>query len=384
MPRAIHAAGRLAGLITDVWVPESSVTAALFPRRLRERFHPGLADAHVDRFNARTVSFEAIQRLRRVRGWRSIVARNDWYQERAIAALKSAGRRAKGDQPVLFAYSYAARHLLAYAKRNGWRSVLGQIDAGPVGFEQHAHANALAGIVDIEVPPASYWDEWREECELADTILVNSEWSAEAVKSKGIAEDKIRVVPLAYEAPRDAAYFVRRYPTEFSSRRPLRLLFLGQINAGKGAGVILEAMSLLVSEPVEVAFVGERRLSIDRKWLTHNRVRWVGGVPRSDVASHYKKADVFLFPTFSDGFGLTQLEAQAWKLPIIASRFCGDVVKHSVNGLHLDEVTPERLAAAVISLIRAPERLQAMSAHSSIASFSVGRFQSRLLEEAAR
>jgi glycosyltransferase involved in cell wall biosynthesis len=68
-------------------------------------------------------------------------------------------------------------------------------------------------------------------------------------------------------------------------------------------------------------------------------VRWIGSVPREDAARFYRDADVFLFPTFSDGFGLTQLEAQAWKLPVIATKFCGDVVEDGKNGYLLPEIT---------------------------------------------
>jgi glycosyltransferase involved in cell wall biosynthesis len=38
-----------------------------------------------------------------------------------------------------------------------------------------------------------------------------------------------------------------------------------------------------------------------------------------------------VFPTFSDGFGLTQLEAQAWILPIITTNFCGKLVEDEQN-----------------------------------------------------
>lgn len=75
------------------------------------------------------------------------------------------------------------------------------------------------------------------------------------------------------------------------------------------------------------AFQGIARLQ-----QSHEPVRWIGSVPRSATAMYYQLADVFLFPTLSDGFGLTQLEAQAWKLPIITSKFCGEVVKDRVNG----------------------------------------------------
>ena len=73
---------------------------------------------------------------------------------------------------------------------------------------------------------------------------------------------------------------------------------------------------------------------IPERFRDASGVHWHG--PRGETAARfYREADVFLFPTLSDGFGLTQLEAQAWRLPVIASRFCGDVVQDGVNGLLL-------------------------------------------------
>jgi hypothetical protein len=54
-----------------------------------------------------------------------------------------------------------------------------------------------------------------------------------------------------------------------------------------------------------------------------------------------------LFPTLSDGFGLTQLEAQRWKLPIIASGYCGDVVENGHNGIRLEGVTVDSICSAL-------------------------------------
>jgi len=90
-------------------------------------------------------------------------------------------------------------------------------------------------------------------------------------------------------------------------------------------------------------------------------VRWLGSVSRADTAQFYRGADVFLFPTFSDGFGLTQLEAQAWRLPIIATKFCGDVVKEGITGWLLTELTPSSIAAVIRRCLAEPTRLQEFS-----------------------
>jgi glycosyltransferase involved in cell wall biosynthesis len=118
-------------------------------------------------------------------------------------------------------------------------------------------------------------------------------------------------------------------------------------------------MSAVRDESMEFWFVGP--LQVNPPERIGARTRFCGSVPRSDVHRYYRDADVFLFPTFSDGFGLTQLEAQAWKLPVVASRFCGDVVTDGVNGVLLDEVSADAIARVLCCLARDPQQLSEMS-----------------------
>ena len=90
---------------------------------------------------------------------------------------------------------------------------------------------------------------------------------------------------------------------------------------------------------------------------------WIGAVSRGEVAAYYRNADVFILPTHSDGFGLTQLEAQAYGLPVFASRRCGDVVLDGVNGRLMDRITPETIAELVKWAIANPHSLEIMSGH---------------------
>ena len=94
---------------------------------------------------------------------------------------------------------------------------------------------------------------------------------------------------------------------------------------------------------------------------SNRQVHWHGPAPRPATGQFYKDADVFLFPTFSDGFGLTQLEAQAWKLPIVTTRFCGEVVEHGRNGWILPEIRPQSIAQMLRECLQDPSRLQAAS-----------------------
>src|SRR5205814_3008322 len=258
------------------------------------------------------------------------------------------------------AYSYAAHDILRFAGSRGWRTVLGQIDPGPP--EERIVARLYRDDPlqrgKWKPTPPGYWESWREECALADRIVVNSAWSQHALEEEGIPTEKIRVVPLAYQAPTEAEEFERKYPEAFSTVRPLRVLFLGQVNLRKGIGPSLEAVRLLSREPVEFWFVGPVHVHVPADLRDNSRIHWVGAVPQSATSAFYRNADVFLFPTFSDGFGLTQLEAQAWKLPVIASKFRGDVVKDRYDGWILAEVSANAIAGALRHCLAEPFRLR--------------------------
>jgi len=178
---------------------------------------------------------------------------------------------------------------------------------------------------------------------------------------EGIPAEKIRIVPLALERHPASERGRRRYPSSFSSTRPLRVLFLGQINLRKGIGPLLDAIRLLSGEPVEFTLVGSVQIEIPADLRQNPQVHWHGSAPRPATGQFYRDADVFLFPTFSDGFGLTQLEAQAWKLPIITTRFCGEVVEHERNGWILPEITPQSIADCLRNCLLDPGRLQVAS-----------------------
>ena len=216
-----------------------------------------------------------------------------------------------------------------------------------------------------ERAPKAYWTEWRRECALADRIVVNSSWSRDALVGEGIPADKIRVVPLAYERPAGALEFRRRFPTSFDRARPLRVLFLGQINLRKGIGPLFEAIRLLRGEPIEFTLAGDIQVEIPADLGDGPRVKWVGSVPREQTDRFYRDADLFIFPTFSDGFGLTQLEAQAWSLPIVTTKFCGKVVEDGQSGWLLPAVTPDAIAQAIRHARENPKRLQEMSARAA-------------------
>lgn len=364
IPRALDQSGQLNLLLTDAWASHGSLWGKLHPN-LKGRHHTDLADAKVIAWNASLLAFEIAARARRLSGWSLIMARNRWFQNRVAAALKSLPG-SKSNSPVFFAYSYAALEPLRLAKKRGWQTVLGQIDPGPVEERLVEKLNRRSSWAksNWEPAPKEYWKLWREECALADHIVVNSEWSRAALEEEGIAKEKITIVPLAYDRPVVSSEPMRSYPENFTKENPLRVLFLGQVILRKGVEEILNAVRQLEGSPIEFTIAGPVQLDLPADLRNHPHIHWAGPVSRYETADYYRNAHVFLFPTFSDGFGLTQLEAQAWKLPIIVSRSCGAVVEHGRNGWLLPEVSAEAIAQRLLECLRHPEKL-AQASHAS-------------------
>jgi glycosyltransferase involved in cell wall biosynthesis len=360
IPRALHQRGRLHQLVTDAWVRPGSLWHALpvvRTARLRERFHPELDGAAVTAFTGSLLLNEGMWRAQQRRDWDLLIERNTWFQQRASAVLRRAP--STGLPTIVFAHSYTAREPFREAKSRGWMAVLGQIDPGEEHMQivaRAAHDHPEYGDAP-EAPPASYFSRWREECELADWIVVNSDWSREALERSGIPAAKLRVVPLPYEPDAMTPAPRRIYPDAFSTERPLRVLFVGTLSVGKGVASLLEAIELVADLPVEVKLVGPLAMQLPSRFAAHPSIQWVGSVPRSEVMGHYRESDVLVFPSLSDGFGMAQVEAQGWGLPIIASRSCGQVVRDGESGILLSDVSAASIAAALRSVVERPDLL---------------------------
>jgi len=325
-----------------------------------------------------------LARARDSKGWPKILARNQWFQRKIVSFLRSqvstlnsvkerGSHGALRSQLVLCSYSYTALEPFRYARSLGWKTLLVQIDPGPdeerIVVEETAREPELAG--EWHPAPPEYWAFWREECKLADSIVVNSEWSREGLIRGEVPAEKISIIPLAYEAAeirnqKSEVGGARVYPKRFTADRPLRVLFLGLINLRKGVARLLEAARILRDEPVEFWMVGPVEIADAGTIGNPGSVKWFGPVKRNQATQFYRDADVFILPTLSDGFAITQLEAQAHGLPVIASKNCGKVVENGVNGYILDEPTAACIADAVRDCLASPDRLEKLASASGV------------------
>jgi glycosyltransferase involved in cell wall biosynthesis len=216
---------------------------------------------------------------------------------------------------------------------------------------------------------------WREECDLADRIIANSVWSQNLLAQSGIDRSKMEVIPLALE---DSKLGVQSNRAKVPGK-PLRLLFLGQTNVRKGIKDLVAAARLLTGDQWHIDAVGAHG-TLPRG--LPNNLTFHGSLPRSEVTRWYSQADVFILPTHSDGFALTQLEAMAQELPVITTSCCGDVVDDSVNGWIIPPGDPEALASLLSKIAGDPSCLTPMrdAALKTLPKFSLERIGRSLIQ----
>ena len=93
---------------------------------------------------------------------------------------------------------------------------------------------------------------------------------------------------------------------------------------------------------------------IDRYLRDHPRVRFTG--QQKEIAPLLAAMDIFVMPSYREGFGMTNIEAASMNLPVVSTRIAGciDSVVDGETGTLVSPRDPEALAAAIDSYITDP------------------------------
>jgi glycosyltransferase involved in cell wall biosynthesis/O-antigen/teichoic acid export membrane protein len=148
-----------------------------------------------------------------------------------------------------------------------------------------------------------------------------------------------------------------------SIRRPA-FLFVGSLIGRKGWSSLIEAANLLANRGVDsfsVVLVGtgdqaEELNALVRSHGLEQHIYQVGKVAYQNLGSYYRAADVFVFPTHQDTWGLVLLEAMAFGKPVLCSMNAGskEMVTHGENGFIFDPSNPAELADYMAQLVGDP------------------------------
>jgi len=135
------------------------------------------------------------------------------------------------------------------------------------------------------------------------------------------------------------------------------LLSVGELNKNKNHEVVIRALAQIKDEKIHYAIAGQGKL---KKYLCKlatdlgiaDRVHLLGY--RTDIAELYKAADVCVFPSIREGFGLAAIEGMACGLPLIGSnnRGTGEYLENGKNGFVCEFNDSKSFANAISNLYK--------------------------------
>ncbi|WP_315762593.1 glycosyltransferase [Sphingomonas sp. Y38-1Y] len=140
----------------------------------------------------------------------------------------------------------------------------------------------------------------------------------------------------------------------------VHLVSCGRLSDQKNHKFIVEMMSYLPSH-YKLSIVGEGELKDNIQALINrlklaNRINLVGGLNSNDVANFLIGADIFLFPSKYEAFGLAMVEAMAVGIPVVCSSHPALVEVGGSAVVALPIVDPSSWAAAVLKLQKSDTR----------------------------
>lgn len=166
----------------------------------------------------------------------------------------------------------------------------------------------------------------KYEIDNADYFLVASQFSKKSLIYSGINENTIFLCK--YGINMDYSNLDKQ------KNNKVRIIFIGDVNQKKGIIDFVKIARVLTNNDFEFNIVG--KYDEDDQIYTSNKdlCNFYGYVTHDEVLNICENMDIIIFPSLSDGFGLSVIEAMSKKVVPIVSTNAGvsDIVNNGVNG----------------------------------------------------
>jgi glycosyltransferase involved in cell wall biosynthesis len=191
----------------------------------------------------------------------------------------------------------------------------------------------------------------------ADRVVVNSDFMrGNVVRWYGVSPNRIEVIPNGVELER----FVGRGDRLNLGGDPC-ILYLGALSKAKGLDILIKAIARLRLElpRIELHLVGSTHLEPGdefrlqaKKECVESHVFFYDWASQSMVPRFLKSADICVFPSRLEGFGIIILEAMAAGAPLIASDIGSfrEILANGKNGMLFKAGSADALSEAILSL----------------------------------
>lgn len=261
----------------------------------------------------------------------------------------------EGPFDVIHAHDWLVAYAAKALKNSFGIPIVATIHATEAGRNSGIHDETQRYINDTE---------WMLTYEATEVIVNSNYMKNELQRLFGLPFEKIDVVPngvnlTAFNGVERDYEFRRKYAADNEKI----ILFMGRLVYEKGIQHLISAMPKVLQSYHDAKLIiagkggmqEELKAQAERMGLG-NKVYFTGYLNSKDVSKMYKCADMAVFPSTYEPFGIVALEGMLSGAPVVVSDIGGlnDIVEHRVNGMKSYAGNPNSIADSILSLLYDP------------------------------
>ena len=262
----------------------------------------------------------------------------------------------QGEFDVIHAHDWLVAYAAKTLKNSYNIPIVSTIHATEAGRNSGIHDETQRYINDTE---------WMLTYESAEVIVNSNYMKNELQRLFGLPYEKINVIPngvnlnLFNGIERD--YNFRR---KYAMDNEKVILFMGRLVYEKGIQHLISAMPKILEgyHDAKLVICGKGGMQDELQEQVNamgigNKVYFAGYMNGKDVERMYKAADISVFPSTYEPFGIVALEGMLAERPIVVSDAggLGEIVEHRVTGMKSYCGNPNSIADSILELLFNPE-----------------------------
>lgn len=282
----------------------------------------------------------------------------DWIMQMNFNMIAKANEimAKEGNFDVIHAHDWLVAYAAKTLKNSYDIPIVATIHATESGRNSGIHDETQRYINDTE---------WMLTYEATEVIVNSNYMKRELQYQFGLPFEKINVVPNGINVNMfsgvERDYDFRR---QYAADHEKIILFMGRLVYEKGVQHLVSAMPKILAgyHDAKLVIAGKGGMTDELKAQVNtmgisNKVYFTGYMDAKQVCKMYKCADVSVFPSTYEPFGIVALEAMLSGTPVVVSDIGGlnEIVSHGENGMKSYAGNPNSIADSILALLYNPQ-----------------------------
>ncbi|WP_316851307.1 glycosyltransferase family 4 protein [Pedobacter agri] len=296
----------------------------------------------------------------------SLTAADTVWEWAELSFDKWVSNKLDKDVRIVHCYEHAALFTFKKAERFGCFKILEQVSQHHTFYKKlteqefKQYPNLRSGYNEkISLKSAQIRNKRKDdEYDLADLIICNSTFTMKTLIDAGIESKKIVKIPLAYPE----VFEINRKQKQIDQ---FTFIYVGSLSLRKGTHILLEVWQKYFFEQKNMRLIlaGSSSLPKEFTYDLPENVELKGFLNKQELDDLYDEADLLVFPTLADGFGMVITEAMSKGLPILTTNNSAgqDLIENDVDGFIIDAGDADALAKKMLQIVENKSILPEMS-----------------------